>query len=432
VDKILSIARRSADSAEVFRVNSSRTPVHFEGNRLKQIQTKESTATALRLVKDGRVGFAQVSGPIDAAELVKMAVETSQFGYEVNFKFPASPSYSHVDIYDADVEQTSIDDMIRLGEEVIGSVRDNTPDIICEGSVSWGTATFSIANSAGLSASYKRTNSSISVDGMLVRKGDILYVGDVRSSCHPIEEARPVAFEIIRQLDLARNYATMKSGIYPVIFTPYGVAGALIAPLISALNGKTVFDGASPLKDKIGQAVLDKKFSITDDPLLPFQPGSTPFDDEGTPARRNVLVDAGTVKQFYYDLRTAALAGTASTGNGNRSGGMPAPSPHALVLSGGDISLENMVKDIKEGIIIEQLMGAEQGNILNGDFSGNILLGYKIESGSVVGRVKDTMAYGNVYQLLREIRGLGSDSRWIAGYINTPSIYCPSISVSSK
>jgi PmbA protein len=245
-------------------------------------------------------------------------------------------------------------------------------------------------------------------------------------------EHESITREIIRQLDLARNNATIKSGTYPVIFTPYGVSGALIAPLISALSGKMVLDGASPLKDKKGQTVLDNKFSFSDDPTLPFQPGSTPFDDEGITARKNTLIDHGCVTQFYYDLRIASLAGVTSTGNGNRNGGMPSPAPHALVIDGGDMSLQDMVKDIKEGLIIEQLMGAEQGNILNGDFSGNVLLGYKIENGEITGRVKDTMVFGNVYQLLKEISALGNDSRWIGGYVETPSIYCPAISVSSK
>jgi PmbA protein len=432
VDKILSIARKRAEAAEVFRISSRRTPVQFEGNRLKQILTKESTATALRIVRQGRVGFAQASGKIDPEELVKMALDTSQFGYEVKFEFPPAQSYGNVEVYDKDVEQISINEMVSLGETVIKAVCENTPDIICEGSVSRGTSTFSIANSSGATATYKRTNSSISIDGMLVRSGDILYVGDIQTSCHPVTQPEPLMREIIRQLDLARNNATIKSGNFPVIFTPYGVSGALIAPLISALNGKMVYDGASPLKDKKGQTLLDKKFTLSDDPTLPFQPGSTPFDDEGVGARKNTLIYHGTVSQFYYDLHTAALAGVASTGNGNRGGGMPAPGPHALVIEGGDTPFQSMVREIKEGLIIEQLMGAEQGNILNGDFSGNVLLGYKVENGEITGRVKDTMVFGNVYQLLKEINALGNDSRWIGGYVNTPSIFCPSISVSAK
>lgn len=432
MEKILSIAAKLGDSAEVFQVTSSRTPVQFEANRLKQIQTKQATVTALRIIKNGRVGFAQASGDIEAEDIVRMALDTSQFGYEVKFKFPAAQTYANVEVYDPAVMDISIDSMVSLGEKVISAVCENTPGVICDGSVSRSTATFTILNTNGASASYRRTNSSIGIEGMLVRDGDILYVGDERASCRPVTDCQPLIEEIIRQLDFARNTATIKSGTYPVVFTPSGVAGALIAPLVSALNGKTVLDGASPLKNKLGKAVLDTKFTLSDDPTLPYQPGSTPFDDEGIATTKNVLVDHGKVNRFYYDLHTAALAGTASTGNGSRNGGMPSPAPHALVINGGDISLMEMVKNIKEGLLIEQLMGAEQGNILNGDFSGNVLLGYKIENGEVTGRVKDTMVFGNIYQLLKEITAMGNDARWIGGFVNTPSIWCPAISVSSK
>ncbi|GAG50602.1 unnamed protein product, partial [marine sediment metagenome] len=88
--------------------------------------------------------------------------------------------------------------------------------------------------------------------------------------------------------------------------------------------------------------------------------------------------------------------------------------------------------DMKEGLVIEQLMGATQGNILGGDFSGNVLLGYKVESGKIVGRVKDTMVSGNVYQVLKQITAIGSDARWVGSFLKTPPLYCPALSVASK
>jgi PmbA protein len=91
-----------------------------------------------------------------------------------------------------------------------------------------------------------------------------------------------------------------------------------------------------------------------------------------------------------------------------------------------------MVNDIKEGLVIEQLMGAGQGNILGGDFSGNVLLGYKVENGKIVGRVKDTMVSGNIYQLLKEITAIGSEARWVSGFLQIPPLYFPSVSVASK
>ncbi|MCK4863565.1 MAG: TldD/PmbA family protein, partial [Dehalococcoidales bacterium] len=77
-------------------------------------------------------------------------------------------------------------------------------------------------------------------------------------------------------------------------------------------------------------------------------------------------------------------------------------------------------------------MGAEQGNILGGDFSGNVLLGYKVENGKIVGRVKDTMVSGNIYKMLKDIAAIGSEARWISGFLQTPPLYCKGISVSSK
>jgi PmbA protein len=267
---------------------------------------------------------------------------------------------------------------------------------------------------------------------MLVRDGDILFVGDSQSSCRAIEDYKSITTEVIKQLELAKRNAVISSATLPVIFTPMGVAGSLLSPLISAFNGKTVFDGASPLKDKKGLKIFDDRFFLWDDATIPWESGSAPFDDEGVPTHRNSLIHGGIVHQFYYDLRTAALAKTVSTGNGNRSGGMPSPSPHAFVIDNGNIALEDMIRSVKQGLIIEQLMGAEQGNILNGDFSGNVLLGYKIDNGEISGRVKDTMVFGNVYQLLSRIEAIGNDSRWISGYVKTPSIYCSGISVTSK
>lgn len=432
MEEILSKAAKAADSAEVFHVSSSRTPVYFEANRLKQIQTKEASGVALRVVKNGRIGFTQASGKVDPDDLVKMALETSEFGQEAVFQFPGGHSYLEVKIHDPAVEKVSTDDMVALAQQVIDAVVDHTPEILCEATVSKGIATCTIINSSGVHAAYTRTNFSISVDGALVKDGDMLFVGDIGSSCSPITDPSPISREIIRQLDLAKKNASISEGNLPVIFTPFGVAGALLAPLLSALNGKIVFDGASPLKDKIGVKMLDEKFSLLDDPTVPYQPGSLPFDDEGIPARKNKLIDCGVINQFYYDLRTASLAGTVSTGNGVRSGGMPSPGPHALIIGGGEDEISAIVKQMKQGIIIEQLMGAEQGNILNGDFSGNVLLGYKVEGGEITGRVKDTMAFGNVYQLLKSVEAVGNDSRWISGYVNTPSIFCPSISIATK
>jgi len=432
MEEILSKAKKVAEQAEVFQVTSQRTPVKFEANQLKQIQTKESTSTALRLIKDGKIGFAQVSGSVDPETLINMAMETCNFGAAARFDFPGLNSYPGVEIYDPKVEQITIDEMVQIGEQLINTIKKHTPEILCEASIGKGTASVRITNSNGGKAGYEKSFFSVGIEGIIVLDSEMLFVGDSQSSCHPTLDFKALTDEVITQLELAKNKAESATQAMPVIFKPNGVASALISPLMTAFNGKIVFMGASPLKDKLGQQVFDKKLSMWDDATVPYQVASCPCDDEGVPGQKTPLIENGIVSQFLYDLQTAGLANTRSTGNGNRGGGLPSPSISSLIIKEGETSFSEMVKSVKQGLVIEQLIGATQGNILNGDFSGNVLLGYKIENGEIKGRVKDTMVSGNVYQALKQIEAIGNDVRWVEGFLRTPSIFCSGLSVTAK
>lgn len=432
MEQILAKAQKVAEQAEVFQVTSRRTPVKFEANQLKQILTKESTTTALRLIKDGRIGFAQVAGPVDPETLVNMALETCRFGAIAKFDFPAAQSYPGVEIYDPQVEQVAIDAMVQLGEQLIAAVREHTPEVLCEASVGKGVASLRIINSRGGAASYEKSFFSMGIEGMLVEGSDMLFVGDSQSSCHPLLDSKELTDEVTLQLELAKKKVSLATQPMPVIFKPSGVASALISPLMMAFNGKIVFMGASPLKDKLGTQAFDNRLSLWDDATVPYQVASCPCDDEGVPGQRTPLIENGVVSQFLYDLQTAGLANARSTGNGSRSGGLPSPSSNSLIIKQGETSFYDMVADIKLGLVVEQLIGAAQGNVLNGDFSGNVLLGYKIENGEMVGRVKDTMVSGNVYQMLKQVETIGSDVRWVEGFLKTPSVYCANLAVATK
>lgn len=433
MEDILTQAKKVAEEAEVFMVSSEEIPVQFEANRLKHIQNKQSRSLALRIVRQGKIGYSATTELGDSQRLVNNAVETAQFGMLAKFEFPSPASYPRVEVFDSNVESVSIEEMIKLGEELIAMVRGHTPEIVCEAAITKGVTSARIINSRGGQANYRISTFSMGIEGSLIRDTDMLFVGETQFSCHPVLEYKAVAETVIQQLELAKNRASVPSQPLPVVFTPYGVASALISPLMVAFNGKTVLEGASPIGNRLGQHVFDKKLRLWDDPTIAYRPRSRPCDEEGIPSKCTPLIEQGVVANFIYDLQTAALAHTRSTGNGSRDrGGLPTPSPSAFVIAPGDTSFDEMVVDIKEGLIIEQLMGAEQGNILGGDFSGNVLLGYKVESGKIVGRVKDTMVSGNVYQILKQITAIGSDARWVGSFVKSPSLYCPSLSVASK
>ena len=429
---ILTKATKTADTAEVFMVQSESMPVVFEANNLKSLQSKESRGISLRIFKNGRIGFASSNNTNDIDWLVQAAVETSQFGAPANYALPPQSSFPAVECYDPQVEQISLNNMVNLGHEMIAALLAHTPELVCDASVSRHKQTINIINSEGLEATYSNSAFSLGIEGTLINGSDMLFVGESDNSCRPITDTGKILDTVRMQLERAKTLASVRSGTLPVIFTPDGVASAIVAPLMAAFNGKLVFEGASPLGDKLGQKVFDNKLELNDDATVPYCIGSSPFDDEGVPSQRLPLIKDGIPQNFIYDLKTAAQAHKSSTGHGRRNGGLPLPSPRAFVFNNGNVAPEDMIAEIKEGLLIEQVMGATQGNILGGDFSGNVLLGYKIENGCIAGRVKDTMVFGNIYELLKDIAATGSDGHWLGGQLFAPSFYFPALAVSSK
>ena len=212
-----------------------------------------------------------------------------------------------------------------------------------------------------------------------------------------------------------------------------GLAGVMLGPLLAGFNGKAVLQGSSPLVGKLGERLLDPRITIWDDPTLPYVPGSRACDDEGIPSRRLALVHEGIIQNFLYDLQTAGQAGTQSTGSASRAPGtLPSPSFSVVIVQPGMTSMSDIIKDQEQALIVDTVLGAGQGNVLGGDFSANVLLGYHVSHGEVIGRVKDTVITGNSYRALQNIRAIGSDSRWLGGTLSAPTICTGGVTVSSQ
>lgn len=433
LDEILEKALKRSQAAEVFQVVSRNVPAVFEGNRLKLLETRETSGVAIRVIKDGRVGFASTTRVGEVDQLIDNALEVAAFGSAACMEFPSPGHYPPVPVHDPAVEEFPVEEMIHLGQSLIDRIRAGNPEVLCEGQVAKSVSTVSLLNSEGCDLTYTKGVFSVSMEGMLVRGEDMLFVGERESSCLPLHDTDMIRRSIEEQLALATTVVSPISGSLPVIFTPHGVAGTLLGPLLAGFNGKAVLQGTSPLVGRLGEKIVDERVSIWDDPLIPYVPGSRPADDEGVPSQRHALINLGVATAFLYDLQTAGQAGTVSTGNGSRSlASLPSPSPGVLLVSEGDVTYADMIRDVKEGIIVEGLLGAGQGNVLSGDFNANVLLGYRITDGKVAGRVKDTMISGNVYQALSNLVAVGSEGRWLGGGLWTPALYCRDISVAAK
>lgn len=433
ITELLQSAQKIAEEAEIFSLSAQETLVHFEANKLKQVQSKEISSVALRIIKEGRIGLAQSVGDMIPGTLIDMAVETAQFGLPARFRFPSLKDYPEVNVFDPDVEKINVERMIELGNELIAKIKNYNPDILCDVEVSKGRNATHLLNSQGAEAIYDKNFFSLALEGILIQNTDMLFVGDEEISCHLPPSIDGLAARVIEQIELAKDKASIPTKSLPVIFTPRGVASALLTPLIIAFNGKMVIEGASLLKNKLGEQLFDPRLNLWDDAIIPYGVSSCPCDDEGVPSQRLSLITNGVVSNFLYDLQTAALAGAESNGHGKRAGGgSPKPTVSSIIIGEGNTSFQTMIKDAKEALIVEQLIGGGQGDVLSGDFSGNVLLGYKVENGEIVGRVKDTMIAGNIYQVLKGPLELSREMRWINGILQSPWLYCPCISVAAK
>jgi len=438
MEKLLQQACKKVDSAELFRVKSKTVPVNFEVNRLKSIDISESEGKALRVINKGRIGFSSSTGSEGFDLMVEKAAATSEFGAKASFDFPGEikrgiKEKKKVNIYDRKVEDKSIEEMVKIGEDILGRVKDFDRKLRCDVTILKDYSEVEYFNSRGGNFSYSKTAIAYSVMVQQIENQDMLMIYSSIESGKDNLELEELTSEIIENLKWGEKIVPVESGKMPVIFTPKA-ALVLILPIISGLNGKMVLKKISPLAARKNKKLWSDLLTIYSDGTINFALGSAPFDDEGVEMKRVPLVKKGKIKNFYYDLQTAGMAGVESTGNGLRAGSQsePAPSISNLVMEEGKVSFSEMIKDIKEGIIIDQVLGLGQGNIISGAFSNNVQLGYKIERGKIVGRVKDVMIAGNAIKELKNIAALGNKAKWVEGKYKFPHIYLKSLSVSAK
>ncbi|MBU4602436.1 TldD/PmbA family protein [bacterium] len=438
MEKWLQKVCKEVDSAELFKAKSKTIPVNFEVNRLKSIDISESEGKALRVINKGRIGFSSFTGSEDFDLMVEKAAATSEFGSTASFDFPGeikrkNKKKKNIDIYDEKVADKSIEEMVKVGEGIIERMRNFNRKLRCDVTILKDYSEIEYLNSRGGNFSYHKTTIAYSVMAQQIEDQDMLMIYSSLESGKDNLDAKELTSEIIENLEWGEKIVPVESGKMPVIFTPKA-ALVLILSIISGLNGKMVLKKISPLTSQKNKKLWSDLLTLYSDGTIDFALSSAPFDDEGVEMKRVPLVEKGEIKNFYYDLQTAGMAGVESTGNGLRAGiqSEPVPGISNLIMEEGEVSFKEMIKDISEGIIIDQVLGLGQGNIISGAFSNNVQLGYKIEKGKIVGRVKDVMIAGNAIEELKNIAALGNKAKWVEGKYKFPHIYLKSLSVSAK
>ncbi len=420
MERILERAKKHADMAEVYRIEKNAAPACFTGGELTALEGEESVSTALRLIVDGRFGFSSTTHPDEVDELVDRAVDSAKFGPSADFEFSRQVMhFGRGQYYDSRVAELKYEDLIQTGREMIDIVRTSFPDVNLEAEVTREANRITIMNTLGGDIQFEKTMYQAFLNVLLILESDRAELEHTASGTHLSRDPIQMARDAVWRFSQCSRVAPVRTKKMTVLFTSLAFRG-LYVPLFYGLNGDNAFRKMSKLTGQIGQHVLDSTITVSDDATDPMLPASCPADDEGVITRKNTLIDRGILKGFFYDRRAAARAGAESTGNGFKKSSLytgfsidtpPSPFPSNLVIDPGSIPRDELIRGIKEGIIVDDVMGAGQGNNLNGEFSMNVALGYKIENGEVVGRVKDVMVAGNVFDVFKNnLRGMSSEA----------------------
>jgi PmbA protein len=187
------------------------------------------------------------------------------------------------------------------------------------------------------------------------------------------------------------------------------VGYALLGGILGAVNGERVLQGASFLGKRMGQKIGSELVTLIDDGTLEKGVASEPFDGEGVPTQKRIIVEKGVLKGFMYNTIVAKRAGVRSTGNAVRGGftSLPEIGPHQFYMAAGPAKLEDIIKATQIGLLVKEVTGYGI-NPVNGNFSGGAS-GFWIEDGKIAFPVKGLTIAGTADEMLNGIEMVGDD-----------------------
>jgi PmbA protein len=291
-----------------------------------------------------------------------------------------------------------------------------------------GQRTF--VNSRGFAGSYRTSSCGLSVSPVAKQNGsmerDYWYTsGRAASRLESADYVGKLAAErAVRRLN-PRKIATQKAA---VVFEPR-TARSLLGDLFDAVNGGAIYRHASFLAGKIGEKIGAESLTVIDDPTLPGLFGSSPFDDEGVISRRTVVIEKGVLKSYLLNSYSARKLGLKTTGNASRGvTGNAGVGPGNFFIEPGERTPESIVKGLRSGLYVTELIGGE-ANTVTGDYSSGAA-GLWIENGELAYPVSEITIAGNMKQMLMDIE-IASDLEF-RGSVASPTLLIREMIISGQ
>jgi PmbA protein len=287
------------------------------------------------------------------------------------------------------------------------------------------------ANSRGFAGSYRTSSCGLSVSPV-AREGDSMERDYWYSSARRysgLEKAadigRKAAQRTVRRLH-SRKVPTQK---VPVVFDSL-TARSLIGNVFEAVEGDSIYRKASFLEGKLGERVASEHVTVIDDATIPGLFGTSPFDDEGVPSRRTVVIERGVLRSYLLNSYTARKLGLKTTGNAARGITGNAGVGHGnLYLEPGRESPEAIIQGVRSGLYVTELIGSGV-NIVTGDYSRGAA-GLWIENGEFAYPVSEITIAATLQEMLMGLEHIGSDLEFRSS-VSSPTLLIGEMTVSGS
>ncbi len=402
-------AREMGLQAELLFVENRELSLRAQGGRLEELKEARQGGVGLRVVAEGRVGYAYTEEL--SQEALDWALEEARENALLSAKEGAIPPGRPLGNHDLLGEGLSAP-LEAKGQAALGLEKRLREDprvrAVLMGGYMEREVRVALESTQGVQGAY-RTGLAGLMGSFVMQEGESLKQGwDFRPSkeFHALEPGR-TALEFLEKTARLLGARPLRTGRYRAYLEPKAMASLLMV-FAQALSGKAALEGKSRLLGRLGERIGSALVTLIDDPTLEKGLLSRPFDAEGTPAKPTVVVEKGIFRTFLHNSETARALGQENTGHAQRSyKGTLGVAPSNLYLAPmGNLRLT-------EGVVITELMGLHAGaNPVSLDFSLQAL-GLWVEEGEVRHAVENFAVSGNLLELLQAVEAVGDDLDWV-------------------
>ena len=438
---IIAKAQRLGLEAEVYLRASTATTIRVQDGAIDQFSLSDSRGAGIRVIRDGRVGYAYSEDlSMDALErtLDKAASNASLLEAAPERGLAEFPGETPemAELYRPDLAEVPLPQKIEAAMALERIAKTADPRIKNVTSTGYTDAHgfLRVVSTKGIDRMYRSSSAYVATVPLVTQDGEnktYYQIKATRDFSHIDPEV--IAKEAVERALEKLGSQEVASGTYPVVFDPE-TFGDLLSVFCGIFSSKTAQEGKSLLRGKVGELVASKAVTLVDDPLHVEGWGARPFDDEGCPSRRVSLIEEGVFKTFLYNSETARKDGVESTGHAARGGykGILGVAPSNLILVPGQATPAELLSRHPRMLYVTHVTGLHAGaNAISGDFSLQAE-GFLYENGERVTPVHNFTVSGNWYRLLEAIEEVGSDVEYQTSAVACPSVLVKDLAIAGK